>query len=45
MSEKLILEMKDKKFLSSVENIDPKKENNSINKDLFASIKETLVNM
>lgn len=45
MSEKLILEMKDKKFLSNIENTDPKKENNSINKDLFASIKETLVNM
>lgn len=45
MSEKIILEMKDKKILWSIESLDPKKENNSINKDLFASIKETLVNM
>jgi hypothetical protein len=47
MSEKIILEMKDKKFSINTSNFDIKKEKplNQINKDLMVSIKETLINM
>lgn len=43
MSEKIILEMKDKKILLTVDNIELKKENNVLDKNLFVSIKETLI--
>jgi Holliday junction resolvasome RuvABC DNA-binding subunit len=47
MSEKIILEMKDKKFNIKALEFDTKKEKSQINlsKDLMTSIKETLVNM
>lgn len=47
MSEKIILEMKDKKFNLKTLDFDTKKEKLQVNlnKDLMTSIKETLVNM
>lgn len=47
MAEKIVLELKDKDFWINlnIENKDDKNNTNKINRDLFVSIKDTLVNM